>query len=120
MLYWRDLVISGCAFMGFHSILTTHSFPSWVTLSVELTSSAAVQSSLRRVKSTFGLKKVVKKKLKRRGDDVFNDDDDDAKDEEEEAKKKKIKIDSNDGAVQKLVLCLFLFFSVCLSVSVCE
>ena len=50
-----------------------------------MVSSEAVEASLSKVKSTFGLKKILKKKLKRRGEDVFND----GEEEEVEAKRRR-------------------------------
>lgn len=51
----------------------------------DMVSSEAVEASLSKVKSTFGLKKILKKKLKRRGEDVFND----GEEEEVEAKRRR-------------------------------
>ena len=50
-----------------------------------MASSQAVEASLSKVKSTFGLNKIVKKKIKRRGEDVFSD----GEDEEAQAKKRR-------------------------------
>lgn len=51
----------------------------------DMASSQAVEASLSKVKSTFGLNKIVKKKIKRRGEDVFSD----GEDEEAQAKKRR-------------------------------